>query len=401
MSAGLPSTLAAEPSFHLLTNGEEAFARVLARIDGARRRVVIRAFHWRDDETGELVGRALLRAAERGVQIEIHKDRVGMHYEYFEGNKQSFFHKKIGLKARLATWLLMASYAQWGSLRQKASEIADALLRHPNVSIAHEHDRYDHSKLYVFDDEVVILGGMGIGDDFRLHNVDFMVEIAGPEAAARLADRHGGRAAFDPERSFDYLLRTHDGLDAGELARERLALIARARKSLTIEMAYLGDPTCTDAIVDAVRRGVTVTMLTAAKANVIGDLNLWTCAEILRRTGSPANLRIFLHPRMVHGKAIVGDGEWVDVGSTNFTALSHHAYEEVDVFSRDAGLARAVEAAIERDLAGAEPARLPVKYRRIYAVLEKAISRYQSRRAKGPRRGIFRLSARGRSARRC
>jgi cardiolipin synthase len=382
MSAGLPSPLAAEPSFHLLSNGEEAFARVLARIDGACRRVVIRAFNWRDDETGELVGRALLRAAERGVQVEIHKDRVGMHYEYFEGNKQSFFHKEIGLKARLSTWFLMASYARWGSLRQKASELADALLRHPNVSIAHEHDRYDHSKLYVFDDELVILGGMGIGDDFRLHNVDFMVEIAGPEAASRLADRDGGRAPFDPERSYDYLLRTHDCKDPGELARERLALIASTRRSLTIEMAYLGDPACTDAIVDAVKRGVAVTMLTAAKANVIGDLNLWTCAEILRRTGSPANLRIFLHPRMVHGKAIVGDGEWVDVGSTNFTALSHRAYEEVDVFSRDADLARAVEAAIERDINGAQPARLPLQYRPIYVVIERAMSWYQSRRTR-------------------
>jgi cardiolipin synthase len=273
----------------------------------------------------------------------------------------------------------MASYAQWGSLRQKASELADALLRHPNVSIAHELDRYDHSKLYVFDDEIVILGGMGIGDDFRLHNVDFMVEIAGPEAASRLAERRGGRAAFDPERSFDYLLRTHDCLDPGDLARERLALIASTRKSLTIEMAYLGDPTCTAAIVDAVKRGVAVTMLTAAKANIIGDLNLWTCAEILRRTGSPANLRIFLHPRMVHGKAIVGDGAWVDVGSTNFTALSHYAYEEVDVFSRDAGLARAVEAAIARDITDAQPAQLPLKYRRLYAVIEKAMSRYHSR----------------------
>ena len=51
----------------------------------------------------------------------------------------------------------------------------------------------------MFDDETVILGGMGIGDDFRHHNVDFMVEISGGQAAARLADRYEGRAAFDPE----------------------------------------------------------------------------------------------------------------------------------------------------------------------------------------------------------
>ena len=101
-------------------------------------------------------------------------------------------------------------------------------------------------------------------------------------------------------------------------------------------MAYLGDPTATDALVDAVKRGVSVTLLTAARANVGGDLNLAACAELLRRTGSPDNLRLVLHPSMVHGKAIVGDGEWVDLGSTNFTRLSHGGYEEVDVFCRDA-----------------------------------------------------------------
>ena len=91
-------------------------------------------------------------------------------------------------------------------------------------------------------------------------------------------------------------------------------------------------------------------MLTAARANIIGDLNLWTCAQLLRRTGSPENLRIVLHPRMVHGKAIVGDGAWVDIGSTNFTSPSHGGYEEVDLFCRDAAFAKQVEDAIEHDI---------------------------------------------------
>jgi cardiolipin synthase len=385
MSVGLPSPSPAE-SFHLLSDGESAFARIIERIEGTRRRVHMRCFEWRDDATGDLVGRALLRAAERGVEIEIFKDRVGMHYEYLEASKQSFFHKKIAFRARLSTWLLMASYGRWGSLAQRTSELADALLGHPNVHVAREEKRYDHSKLYVFDDDLVILGGMGIGDDFRLSNIDFMVEIAGPEAVARLFDRQHGRAAFDPGRPFDFLLRAHDGPDRDELANHRLDLIANARRSLTIEMAYMGDRACTDAVVGAVKRGVAVTMLTAAKANIIGDLNLHTCAEILRRTGSPENLRIFLHPRMVHGKAIVGDGEWVDVGSTNFTALSHGAYEEVDLFCRDARFARTVEDAIERDARDAETARLPLRYRPFYVAMERVVSAYQARKKPPARR---------------
>ena len=375
-----------------MAGGKAAFARILHRIDHARRSVLVRCFEWRDDETGEMVARALLRAADRGVEIKILKDRVGMAYEHLEGTKQSFFHKRIGLIPRLQTWSLMTAYGRWGSLRQKPSPLADALLNHQKVSVTHHQKRFDHAKLYVFDDETVILGGMGIGDDFRHHNVDFMVEISGGGAASRLADRYEGRAAFDPERAFDYLLHSFKANRPKKgqrvaLAKQRLALIASAQKSLTIEMAYFGDKACTAALIDAVKRGVHVTVLTAARANIIGDLNLWTCSQLLRRTGSPDNLRIVLHPRMVHGKAIVGDGEWVDIGSTNFTPPSHGGYEEVDLFCRDAAFARRVEDAIEHDIREGKPAKLPIRYRRAYVAAERMLGSFHGRKKKSKVKG--------------
>ena len=378
--------------FDLMAGGEAAFTRILQRIDEAERSILVRCFEWRDDDTGQLVARALLRAADRGVEIKILKDRVGMAYEHLEATKQSFFHKRIGLIPRLQTWSLMTFYGRWGSLRQKPSPLADALLSHQMVTVSHHQKRFDHAKLYVFDDETVILGGMGIGDDFRHHNVDFMVEISGAGAAARLADRYEGRAAFDPERPFDYLLHSFKAGGTNKekrvaLAKQRLALIAGAQKRLTIEMAYFGDKACTTALVEAVKRGVQVTVLTAARANIIGDLNLWTCAQLLRRTGSPQNLRIVLHPRMVHGKAIVGDGAWVDVGSTNFTSPSHGGYEEVDLFSRDPAFAHLVEEAIERDARDGKVAKLPIRYRRPYVVIERMLGSFHGRKKKSKVRG--------------
>ena len=164
-------------------------------------------------------------------------------------------------------------------------------------------------------------------------------------------------------------------------------MIASAQKRLTIEMAYFGDKACTTALVDAVKRGVFVTVLTAARANIIGDLNLWTCAQLLRRTGSPDNLRIVLHPRMVHGKAIVGDGAWVDIGSTNFTSPSHGGYEEVDLFCRDAGFAKRVEDAIEHDIRDGKAARLPIRYRRSYVAVERMLCSVHGRKKKSKVRG--------------
>jgi cardiolipin synthase A/B len=367
------------PSLDLLVNGGAAYERIHRRIEQARRSVMLRCFEWRDDDTGQSLARALLSAADRGVSVTIYKDRVGRHYEHLEATKQSFFHKRIDLPARVQTWALMTFYGRWGSLRQNPSPLADALVAHPNVKFV-DNKRFDHAKLYVFDDETVILGGMGIGDDFRDTNVDFMVEITGGGAAARLADRYEGRAPFNPARSFDYLLHTLRSKDPTGLAAQRFELIASARERLTIEMAYLGDRASTDALCAAVKRGVKVTLLTAARSNVGADLNLSTCADLLRRTGGPENLRVVLHPRMVHGKAIVGDGEWVDLGSANFTRLSHGDYEEVDLFCRDRAFATRVEQAIEAEAAVGQPARLPLAYSRVYVAAERAVSAFHARK---------------------
>jgi phosphatidylserine/phosphatidylglycerophosphate/cardiolipin synthase-like enzyme len=86
-----------------------------------------------------------------------------------------------------------------------------------------------------------------------------------------------------------------------------------------------------------------------------------------------------LHPTMVHGKAIVGDGEWVDLGSTNFTRLSHGGYEEVDVFCRDRMFARRVEQAIEQEVRAGEQARLPLDYRLWRLAFELGVSAFQGR----------------------
>src|SRR5580698_10475173 len=197
----------AEPTatFELLSGGATAFARILDRIARARRTIRVRAFEWRDDDTGQTVARALLAAADRGVEVTILKDRLGGFYEHLAATRQSMFHKEISFHARWQLWGLMLFYDRWGSLRQAPSELAEALAAHPRVRLVNQ-KRFDHAKLFVFDEQTIILGGMGIGDDFRHLNVDFMVEIAGGDAVARLAERESGGARFDAARPFDYLV---------------------------------------------------------------------------------------------------------------------------------------------------------------------------------------------------
>ena len=104
-----------------------------------------------------------------------------------------------------------------------------------------------------------------------------------------------------------------------------------------------------------------------------------TCAQLLRRTGSPENLRIVLHP--AHGPR-QGDRRRQRLGrhrSTNFTSASHGGYEEVDLFCRDADFAKPVEESIERDIRDGIPARLPVKFRPSFVAVERFLSSVHGR----------------------
>ena len=162
------------------------------------------------------------------------------------------------------------------------------------------------------------------------------------------------------------------------LLAARLQLLAAAQSRITIEMAYLGDPRVTDVLVDAVNRGVALTLVTGTRSNVIPDLNLATCDALLRRTGAPPHLRVVLHARPVHSKVIVIDGAIVDLGSTNFTRLSHGGYDEVDVYVRDPGLAQAIEEAVERHVAGGRLIVGRVPFNRLRAAVEAAVAARQA-----------------------
>jgi cardiolipin synthase A/B len=367
----------------VFNGGKMAFQEILRRIDDSQRRVEMRAFLWRDDAAGNQLGEAILGAAERGVQVVIHKDRIAAVYEYTGGNKQSFFHKRPTPTHALQAWFLSTVYRAPGSFKQKPNPLAEAILSHPNITVNHKRKRFDHSKLFVFDDRWVTLGSMGIGDNHYHEWLDVMVEVEGAEHVERLRQRLAGDDEFDPSRPVDFLVHSREAHRPRTcpMLSHRLALIESAATSLTVEMAYLGDPRFTAALIRAVRRGVDVTLITAARADVLGNLNLATCDKLLRATRAPDNLTIVLLPRMVHTKMVIIDHRITDIGSANFTPLSHGVYDEINLYCDDERFARALEAAAYGHCAEGRLVERRVGYRRFHSSIERAIVAYQSRKA--------------------
>lgn len=371
-----------EHGFRVFEYGDIAFQEILDRIEKAERRVEMRAFLWRDDQAGVQLGEAVLNAADRGVEITIHKDRVAAVYEYSAGSKQSFFHKRKHPAQGLQAWFLSTLFRTGKVSKQTPNPLAEAILEHPNITVDHQRKRFDHSKLFIFDDRYITLGSMGIGDN-HLHDwLDVMVELDGRQHVQRLRERLNGEVEFDPDRDVDFLVHSRQTAKKRHcpMLDQRLALIEAARRSLTIEMAYLGDPRFTTALLRAVRRGVEVTLVTAAQADVLGHLNRATCDTLLRRTGAPNNLRIILIPRMVHAKIVVVDRTISDIGSANFTPLSHGVYDEINLYAVNAGLAEDLERVIEQHAGEGVEAERRLVYRRFNYSVERAVVAYQSRK---------------------
>src|SRR5262245_10455746 len=371
-----------ESAVRVLGSGDVAFQQIIDRVRSAERSVEIRAFLWRDDEAGNMLGDAVLAAANRGARVTIHKDKIAAVYEYTGGNKQSFFHKRVDPIRGFQAWFLGAVYRAPGNFKQRPNVLAQRILSHPNIAVEHMRKRFDHSKLYIVDDRYIATGSMGIGDNHRHEWFDVMVEVEGEEHVARLRERMIGHDEFDPSRGLDFLVHSREAhrKKSCPMISHRLALIEAAQQSITVEMAYFTDRRFTAALARAVQRGVEVKVVTAELADVLGNINRATCDTLMRLTGAPENLTIVLVPRMVHSKVVVIDHRWSDVGSANFTPLSHGVYDEINLYADCEPFARDLEAEIATHCEDGRVADSRLTYRKMFSGLERAIIAYQSRR---------------------
>lgn len=324
-----------EPRIHLLSDPQAAdgaaatFDAVLHGIRSARESIEIHMFVWRNDCVGNEVGRAVLEAAERGVKVKIIKDLGAFMYERIEMNRKSFFNKPISKKQALIYKLLTPSFPNTYCEDDYTDELGLKIIQHPMVTM--EWVNHTHTKYYVFDEEVMLTGSINLEDRHRGY-YDYMIRIEDKAAIARLRQRQTLSVPHDPKLPIDFLLNVIEGpRKVFEIKEEFLQLMDQARKSLVIEMAYIGDPDISDKIVEASKRGVKVTMLFSREANIGNDINYHAMYDLCRR----ADIEAYLTPKMIHSKLMLVDDEIVMMGSANFSVFSMQKAEELNVVIRN------------------------------------------------------------------
>ncbi len=318
-------------------SGEDAYARLIAAFDGAKKTIRIATFVLGSDDVGRDLVARLAAKARAGVEVCVMVD---------------------GLLARTARRSLAELRAAGGKTCVFLPLIKLPLRGRSNLRM--------HRKITIIDGEVAVLGGRNLAIEYlgptpradRWRDLSF--ELAGP-AVVRVDEifRADWRYAHGPtlepvdpsppqgDVEID-LVPSGPDVPGDPMYEVLLHVCFTATRRLWIATPYFApDQALERALEIAARRGVDVRLLVPARSNHgLADLVTRGFLSSLGRRGVDV---LRYKPGMMHAKLLLAD-DTVICGSANLDMRSLFLDFELSVVTRDAGSLAAVEA-FYRDLA--------------------------------------------------
>jgi cardiolipin synthase len=358
----------------LLHGGDALFPAMVQAIDAARHEVWLATYIYENRGRVEDVTRALVAAAERGVQVRLVVDGFGA-----RSNLPGLREALTGAGVMLTVFRPLHRWWNWlqpGQLRRL------------------------HQKLCVVDGEVAFVGGINLIDDRydQVHGwgdaprLDFAVRLQG---AIVVPIEHATRAVWTRAE-----LGANFRRDMAQLARSA-APVARARRVIKRMRAYVGQRSARpdglppvraafvmrdnlrerrsiervmiDAIrkahrrvdlispyfypgrafrrvlLNAARRGVKVRLVFQGKVDYPFAA---LAARVLYSELLDAGVRVFEYmPAFLHAKVVLADDDWATVGSSNIDPLSLLLNYEANVVLRDADFTATLSQDFDRAVA--------------------------------------------------
>lgn len=326
----------------LLENGEAFFPRVFETIAAARHEVLLETFILFEDRVGQALLAALLKAASRGVRIDVTVDGFGS-----PDLSDEFVSRLTGAGVRLHVFDPAPRLWGWRT----------------NVL------RRMHRKIVVIDGERAFVGGINYSVDHLVDSgpgakQDYAVEIEGPVVAqirgfAVRAIAAGHRSLRGPRQALmaelDAMVRfppilqtpapkghmaalfvTRDNRHhTHDIERHYRIAIRAAKHRVMIANAYFfpGYRLLRD-LRRAARRGVRVDLILQGQPDMP---IVKTAASLLYQHLISAGVHIHEYAeRPLHGKVAISDSEWATVGSSNLDPLSLSLNLEANIIVRDA-----------------------------------------------------------------
>ena len=370
----------------LLEGGRNAFPEILRQIRTAEQEITVHMFIWREDRIGTEIAGEIIAAADRGVKVTIEKDMYAVTLEYAEEAQRSLCHRP-DLRDRFSISVLELLYNRElvrKRLRTSRSSLYMKLKEHPNIVMMDDARTYDHSKYYIFDRKVMILGGINIEDKEyysdlkgRLYH-DYMIKISDPEIVAEFLERKK-----DPQKKSGlFRINMKEPVSCFELKSSYMEIIDGAERELCIMMAYFApDKDILSAIRRALHRAVRVRILIPRSANYMDDMNKLAALKLLRYSGShgsgySGSLEIFMTEKMLHSKLLMNEKRII-IGSCNINKKSFTKLDELAVVvdNDDSPFAEEIRISLREAFQDAECVSAPgmIRCNPLLAVLETAV----------------------------
>ncbi len=323
----------------IFVNGDRIFPAMTRDIREAKRSVNLETYIFQPDEAGRLFADAMIAAARRGVKVRLLVDSWGSSLKALKDEME-------------------------------AAGVSVKKYRPLRVFAIHKVGKRTHRKILVVDGRIAWTGGLGIDKrwmgDARNTNEwrDTQVRVVGPVAAQMQSifsddwtfttgEILTGTDFYPPIAPAGKILaqaiKASRG-DASSLAKMFYFIaIKSARRSIDIANAYfLPDHQVQNALVEAVRRGVSVQVMVPGRhidLPMVREASWHGYGKLLE-----GGVRIYEYvPTMMHNKIMIIDGLYATVGSINFDARSMNRNAEESLAFYDRGFAARLEAVFEQD----------------------------------------------------
>ncbi|SMO79521.1 cardiolipin synthase [Paracoccus laeviglucosivorans] len=335
---------------HLLSEEDTAITDLVHAIDGARDHVHLLFYIWLDDNSGQAVAQAAIRAAQRGVKVRAVIDAFG---------SRSF------------------SYSDsWQEMRDAGVECIEALpLGLPILgNLTRRMDLRNHRKIVVIDHVTGFTGSRNCSDKaFAVKPrfapwIDILLRIEGPVVRQMQAVFLQDWMSYTGEDLGDMLHMNQPVMAPGEIAQVvatgpddrqgslsdcMATMIHAARERLVITTPYyVPDASLDSAIRTAARRGVEVTIILPARND---SLVVQATSEgfYYGLVSAGAKLMLF-HDGLLHSKIITVDGRMAMIGSANMDRRSFELNYEMNMLFLGGDLTEELDARQQTYIARAE-----------------------------------------------
>jgi cardiolipin synthase A/B len=328
----------------VLPNGENYYQAELDTIAQAQHSIHLEMYIFNDSAIGKRLVAAIAERARAGVQVRMVVDAIGS-----LSTTKDFFQPITDAGGKVE-WYHPVRWYNWDKANNRT-----------------------HRELIVIDGRKAFIGGAGVGDhwltaeDGKLRWRDTMVFIEGPAVSALQGTfvenwlEASGEVISDP--SFFPVVPAGEGgsramvvnssASVGGSTRARIlfqTLLASAKSTIYMSTPYfLPDDDARDVLIKAVKRGVTVKIITPGKQSdhsVTRSSSRRLYGELLENGAEIYEYQ----PAMMHAKILVVDGKWSIVGSTNVDNRSFELNDEVNLAAFDGEMARRLTEDFMEDL---------------------------------------------------